>query len=342
MNYWQKRYESLKDEGMKDAEAFNRDMRKHYNAVMSALKRDVEAWYQRYAFENHLTLADARQQLRAGELKAFKMTLDEYIELAKRENLSDDIKKMLDNASIRVRLSRAEEIYIAMAVRAEQALKGASEAKNMMANVYEYSYYKSLYEIQTATEYQPVARLPDGTIDKVLSNPWASDGKIFSDRIWDNQTQLVSTLRTELSQSLMLQEGSAPMVGRLMARFDVSFNQARRLIETETAYVQESAFMDTMSRLHVEKYQILATLDNRTTPICRHLDLEIFDLKDAKIGITAPPFHCYCRTTTVPYIEGISDDGQDTRVAREGGNGKSIEVEGHLNYEEWHKKYITG
>ena len=342
MSYWEERFEKIKDDGMKEAEAFNEKMRKRYLRVMQILKRDVEAWYQRYATENGVSLADARKQLRAKELKAFKLTLEEYAKLAKEENLSDELKKMLDNASIRARLTRAEEIYISIAVRVEQTLTSVRDGKKLLSDVMEDSYYRSLYEMQRSTEYTPVARLPDNAIDTVLSNPWATDGKIFSERIWGNQQHLIATLQTELSQSLMLQEGGAPLVGRMMSRFDVSFRQARRLIETETAYVQEKAFMDSMERLGVEQYQILATLDNRTTPICRRLDKRIFDRKDAKPGVTMPPFHCYCRTTTVPYIPGISDDEGQTRAARKDGepDGKTVQVPAELSYEEWYNEYV--
>ncbi|MUP47738.1 hypothetical protein C3L57_00605 [Veillonellaceae bacterium M2-8] len=53
-----------------------------------------------------------------------------------------------------------------------------------------------------------------------------------------------------------------------------------------------------------------------------------------------PPFHCYCRSTTIPYIEGITDGADDTRAARNPVTGKTVFVEGDLNYEEWYNKYV--
>ncbi len=54
-----------------------------------------------------------------------------------------------------------------------------------------------------------------------------------------------------------------------------------------------------------------------------------------------PPFHCYCRSTTIPYIDGITDGADDTRAARDPVTGKTVFVEGDLNYEEWHNKYVV-
>ena len=50
-----------------------------------------------------------------------------------------------------------------------------------------------------------------------------------------------------------------------------------------------------------------------------------------------PPFHCHCRSTTVPYIEGLLDDGG--RVARDPVTGKTVEIP-DMTYKEWKEKYV--
>ena len=97
--------------------------------------------------------------------------------------------------------------------------------------------------------------------------------------------------------------------------------------------------MDTWTKLNVKRYQLVAVLDNRTSPICRSLDGKIFDRQDAKAGVTMPLFHCYCRTTTVPYIKGITDD-ETTRTARDPTTGKSVIVPGDLTYKTWYNQYV--
>ena len=54
-----------------------------------------------------------------------------------------------------------------------------------------------------------------------------------------------------------------------------------------------------------------------------------------------PPFHCYCRSTTVPYVEGVTDyEEGDTRAARNPETGKTEYVQGNLTYPEWKKQYV--
>lgn len=342
MNYWEKRFERLKRQQMGKAETVTAAMRREYTKALTALRKEVLDWYYRYAEENEMSLADAKRELDARELKAFRLTLKEYIKLAKKKDLPQKYIKMLDKASIRARLDRSQELYIKTSWYVEELAKSQNLSMNrLLANVYEDSVYKTAYEAQKLKgEFSTFKGVAKQDIETAVSKPWASDGKDFSQRIWENKTQLINTLQTEMARSFMIGEGVAPLINRIQKRFNVSFSNARRLVETETAYVQEKAMLDTYDALDVEQYQILAVLDVKTSDICRHLDKKVFDRKDAKPGITMPPFHCYCRSTTIPYIEGITDSQEVTRAARDPVTGKPIFVEGDLHYEEWYNKYV--
>lgn len=342
MSYWEKRFERLKRQQMGKAEAVMTDMRQEYIKALTALRKEVLDWYYRYAAENGMSLADARRELNARELKAFRLTLKDYIELAKKKNLPPEYIKMLDKASIRVRLDRSQELYIKTAWYVEELAKLQNlNIRNLLSNVYEDSVYKTAYETQKLRgEFSTFREVATRDIETAISKPWATDGKDFSTRIWENKAQLINTLQTEMTRSFMIGEGAAPLINRIQKRFNVSFSNARRLVETETAYVQEKGMLDTYEALDVEQYQILAVLDMKTSDICRHLDKKVFDKKDAKPGITAPPFHCYCRSTTTPYIDGITDGTGDTRAARDPVTGKTVFVESDLSYEAWYNKYV--
>lgn len=343
MNYWEKRAERLKLEQMSKAEKVNVELKDVYSYTLKRLKQDVNGWYERFAKENDISLAKARTILDKGELKEFKMTLKEYTDQAKRLDLSKEHIQMLSNASIRQRLTRAQELYVYTAHHVEKLAKEQElQLTNLLKNVYEDSTYKTAYQVQQMQErYSHFDKVSKEEIAQAISKPWARDGKDFSSRIWDNKNLLLHSLQTEITQSLILKEGTDSLSNRIAKRLNVSYNNVRRLVETETAYIQERASFDVYDELEVEKYQILATLDNRTTDICRHLDGEIFDKKDVKIGVTAPPFHCYCRTTTIPYIGGVTDAEGTTRTARDSKTGKGVAVKGDLTYEQWEDTYVA-
>lgn len=339
--YWQRRFERLESMQMDKADAAMADLSEVYQYTLHQLLDEVIAWYNRYADDNGLSLADARKQLDAQELKAFRMTLKEYIRMAKQRNLPPEHITMLNQASIRARLSRSQMLYVKTAQYIELLAKQQHiNLSDLLRNVYEDSYYRTAYETQRMRgKYDAFSAVAKTAIEKAISMPWAEDGKDFSRRIWDDKTRLANTLQSEITRTLIAKEGTVALAARLASRFDVSFSNARRLAETETAYVQETARMDAWQRLNVSKYQLVATLDNRTSPICREMDGKIFARVDAKPGVTMPPFHCYCRTTTVPYIAEFT--GDDTRAARDPETGKTVYVPGDLTYKEWQKEYVT-
>ena len=56
-------------------------------------------------------------------------------------------------------------------------------------------------------------------------------------------------------------------------------------------YDSEEKAQKAYDELDIDKYKILATLDKRTSEICQKLDGEVFNVKDAVIGVNMPPFH---------------------------------------------------
>lgn len=338
-NYWEERFKRLKTTEMRKAERANADLARVYRETLRQLRAEVEQWYDRFAKENNISLAEARRILDNRELKEFKMTLADFIKEAKRLDLDPAHIRMLENASMRVRLTRSQEIYLKTAQYVEKLAKSQGwQLNGLMREVYTDSVYKTAYETQKVTGFENFRAVRERQIEEAISKPWAPDGADFSSRIWKNKTQLINSLQTDITQSLMTGTSTAQLSEKIAARFNTSYNQAYRLVETETAYIQERAMLDTYDELGLEQYQICAVLDSKTSEICQDLDGKVFDRKDAKPGITMPPFHCHCRSTTVPYIEGLLDDGG--RVARDPETGKTVEIP-DMTYKEWKEKYVV-
>ncbi|MDD4164931.1 MAG: minor capsid protein [Eubacteriales bacterium] len=60
--------------------------------------------------------------------------------------------------------------------------------------------------------------------------------------------------------------------------------QAGRLVMTESTYFSSQSQKDAFNSLDVEKFEIVATLDSRTSAICQDLDGQVFDMKDFEPG----------------------------------------------------------
>lgn len=304
---------------------------------MSEIEKDIARWYMRLAENNNMSFADARKLLTNSQLKDFKLSLEEYIRRGKENGISADWSKQLENASAKYHISRLEALGIQIQQHLETLYGNQLDnMDNALRNVYSEGYYRTAYELQKAfsTGFD-VHSIDAGKIEKVLAKPWVSDGVNFSERLWSDKERLINSLQTELVQGLVRGDAQLKIVQRFAKRMNTSLSNAGRLIATESAYFAALAEKDSMKDLGVEKYEVLATLDSKTSEICREMDGKVFKMLEFMAGVTAPPFHCWCRSCTVPYIEDL--DG--LRAARDD-DGKVYSVPGSMKYPEWKKKFV--
>src|SRR5699024_4691933 len=132
-----------------------------------------------------------------------------------------------------------------------------------------------------------------------LDSKWL-DGNNYSDRIWDNKTKLINTLNNEIRDGLIRGDSYNSMIKTLRHRTDVGLSDSTRLVRTESAYILNEANAKAFQEAGILEYEITAVMDARTSPTCRNLDGERFSFKERVVGVTAPPFHPWCRSTTIP------------------------------------------
>ena len=161
------------------------------------------------------------------------------------------------------------------------------------------------------------------------------NGANYSDRIWANKDKLVATLNTMIPQAFVRGFSSQQLGQQLADTMEVSYSNAVRLIRTENRYISNKGTQAAYEASGVvDEFMILATLDKKTSPICRDLDGKIFSLSAAEVGINMPPFHPYCRSTTIPYFPD-DDIGKllDDRVERK--DGKTTRMGQYKTYKDW-------
>lgn len=334
-NYWTKRFEEEEKQRNISNKAYAKEIEKQYKIAENKIKSDIEKWYIRIADNNQISLADAKKLLTKDELKEFKWTLAEYTQKAK----SGAWKKELENASARVHIKRLEALQLQVQNSIETLRNKENEMlEDYLIKNYEDTYYHSLYEISKGLNLKTsFATLDKNKINQVIGKPWLSDGKTFSDRIWQDKEQLINTLRTKITQSFItgsrLNEAVEDISKFVSDKIKNKEYVARRLLETESAAYASKAQIEAFKSIDVEKYEIVATLDLHTSEICQEMDGKVFNISDQEIGVTVPPFHSHCRTVIAPYF-----DDEPTRASRDE-NGEYKEVK-YMNYKEWKDQYI--
>lgn len=336
--YWANRMRILEDALLDTGYEYVQNLERQYDKAIRDIETDIAHWYQRFAKNNEISLNDARKLLNSQELEEFKWTVEEYIKYGKENAINGAWIKQLENASARVHISRLEAIKLQLQQQAEAlAAKQAEAVKSVSGGVYKSSYYHTAFELQKGVGVGwTLHAIDENVIEKVLSRPWTLDKQTFSDRIWANKQALVNTVNTQITQMVM--RGAAPdnTIKAIADRFKVSKSQAGRLVMTESAAFANEARKDCFKDLDVEKYVIVETLDGKTCSLCAQLDGKVYPMSEYAIGVTAPPFHPWCRGTTVPYFDDMDDIAE--RWARDPKTGKTYTVPGSMTYKQWASK----
>lgn len=341
--YWQKRFELLEQAAHQQGVQCYADIEKQYRQAQKQLEGQIAAWYQRFASNNGVTLAEAKRMLNAKELAELKWDVNQYIQYGQENAINGTWVKQLENASARFHISRLEALKLQTQQSIEVMFGNQLDSiDNTMRNVYKSGYYHTAYEIQKGVGVGwDFSALDDKQISKVINKPWAVDGKNFSERIWGNRQKLVNELNNTLTQNIILGKDPQKAIDEIARKMNTSKTNAGRLVMTEEAFFSSAAQKDCFTELDVEQFEIVATLDSHTSDICRGMDGKHFPMSEWKVGVTAPPFHVHCRSTTVPYFDD-EFDAVGERAARNEETGKTYFVPGNMTYKEWDKAFVHG
>lgn len=339
--YWKQRFTQLEAAQNRKGAVAYLEIEKQYKAAQNELEAQLARWYQRFADSNGISLAQAKQWLKGQDLAEFKWDVKEYIKYGKENAINGAWMQELENASSKFHISRLEALQIQTQNSLETMFaQQMGTMKKALSDVYASGYYHTAYTVQQGFGLGwDIAGLDQAQIEKVLSKPWAVDGYNFSTRIWNSKTKLIGEVHNELSKNLLTGADPQKAIDSLAKKMGTSKSNAGRLVMTEQAYFSSAAQKDCFNDLDVEEYEIVATLDSHTSDICRSLDGKVFKMSDYKPGVTAPPFHVYCRSTTAPHFKDNFDAGE--RVAR-GADGKTYYVPDDVTYSEWKKAFVDG
>lgn len=341
-SYWKKRFELLEQSQNQQGIQCYADIERQYRQAQKQIEGQIAAWYQRFADNNGITLADARKMLTSKELEELKWDINQYIQYGEENAINQQWAKQLENASARYHINRLE----ALKLQTQQSLEvlfgnQLDSVDSAMRNIYTSGYYKTAFEIQKGVGVGwDFATLDEKQISKVINKPWAADGKNFSSRIWRNKQKLVNELNTTLTRNIILGQDPKKVIDKIAKTMNTSKTNAGRLVMTEEAFFSSAAQKDCFAELDVEQFEIVATLDSHTSDICREMDGKHFPMSQWEVGVTAPPFHVWCRSTTVPFFDDEFDNVGE-RAAR-GEDGKTYYVPADMTYKEWQKSFVEG
>lgn len=342
-DYWAKRFEALENASNKTAKEAYALLEPVFSKAGRELDKEIITWLKRIAINNNIKLADARKMLTKKERQEFTWDVQEYIRKGRENGLSGEYLRELENASAKYHINRLDTLNLRLKNIIETAFNDEHASINsMLKKVYTDNYYKSLFEVQKGFNIGfDIAQVNPDVLNKLLTKPWTSDSLNFSDRIWIARDRMVQDLQQELVRTCVLGKSPDESIKRMSNFVNKKVKNAKmyasRLIMTEQAAFHARSQEDAFKDLDIEEFEVVATLDSHTSEICREMDGKHFPMSEYKIGITAPPFHVYCRSVTAPYFNDEWSGGE--RAARDE-NGKTYYVPSDMTYPEWRGKHV--
>ncbi|WP_282804268.1 minor capsid protein [Clostridium tetani] len=169
-----------------------------------------------------------------------------------------------------------------------------SITKDILSTVSKDKYYKDGYLLNIGIDFN-LKKLTDKQIEKIVNEKIKDE--IWSNRLWKNKKKLEKELKKEFSTFLKGKTNVNKIEKNIKNKFNQNAYNTKRLIETEVCRCQ-SAANDVFAQEHgIEKQMFMATLDKRTSNICRGYDGQGFNVDDTKKPI--PPLHPLCRSVLV-------------------------------------------
>ena len=337
--YWRGRFSILEENAHKQSDQYLRNLEDMFMDAQRTVQADIERWYGRFATNNGISLTEARKLLTTGQLEEFHWTVEQYIKAGQQNNLSAEWLKKLENASAKFHVSRLEAIHLQIQQQIELLYGNQLDGvDSLLKQIVSDGYTHGAFTIQKGLGLGwDITALNQKKLETLLSKPWTTDGRTFSDRIWLKKRELVGTVHKELTQGLLRGDSPQKITDAIKNRFKVSRYQAGRLVHTETTYFNAISTKQVYQDLGVQSVEILETLDSHTCPLCQPLDGTVIPLAQYEPGVTVPPFHPNCRGTTCPHY----NDMEGERAARNA-EGKVYYVPANMTFTQWKKAFVDG
>ena len=300
--YWNKRARQDKIKVIKTSEQGVDNLKKLLKKNLDSVEKQIKDFYKKYGDEGKYA-----EQLSYAEFQKYKARL----RLKAKQNPQDKTLQRLAKQNIpKYRIDRLRALQIDLQIQLTEATRGQ-----------EAGIYKTLKDVAKVSQATTALRfkktldvafdkIASRKLEKILSSDWVGNMN-WSERLWKDR-ELVGKKVTEILEEGIPQGKSMQDMARdLKDATNSSFNDAFRLIRTESAHVDGEVTLDgfrqAQEELGLEYYILDAFLDNRTSDICRKIDEEMkkgkkYRIDEAVVGENYPPLHPNCRTVALLHL----------------------------------------
>lgn len=167
-----------------------------------------------------------------------------------------------------------------------------------LSKIFETNFFEVYYSI-AIPGMEAFNTIDSEMVQQLINHIWVADGKSWSQRVWQNNELLATTLNDELVNCVVAGKKTSDLKNMLQERFNVSYSRADALARTELAHIQTQAAKKRYEDYGIKQMEVWADEDERRCEVCGELHQKRFP-----IGATPPiPAHPRCRCCIVPVVE---------------------------------------
>ena len=210
--------------------------------------------------------------------------------------------------------------------------------ERLLVNVTTLAYNKTIFNISKNVGFViDFHKMPQKKMNKLLHHNWLDSN--FYKRIQNNCGKFQTKVEAVLTDGILRGKSVDYMSEELTKISHYGKTASEQLIRTEASHFNNQAELEAYQELEIEQYVFLATLDSRTSNICRDLDGKIFPVSKSQEGVNFPPMHPRCRSTTMIYYSQDVLTNLKRRAKMK--DGKKIVLNKFTTYREWEKMMIV-
>lgn len=292
--YWVKREREHINKMKRADRNREREIQKRIELARKQVQTEIDAAYRRYASREGISIADVHKKVNQADVKALSNKAKMY---SKTHDFSARANYEMKLYNLTMRVSRLELLkaelgleLVAMTNDIDKLLQG--ELKSV--SIEELKRNSGIMGM-TVTE-----GMYADMIQAVVDGSFATAN--FSDNIWKYHSELKAELDKLLVKSFTQGDNPRVLARELRNKFEVTQNQAERLMRTETARVQIEMQKHTYNLGEVKRYGYLA--EDSACSICKAVEKgSPYLVSKMEVGYNAPPMHPNCRCSTYPVAE---------------------------------------
>ena len=353
--YWANRVQEIEESIFNETNLMNKELDRVYSEQAKEIQKTINDFLATHAnaegvLDYQKVTTDLLSPIDMIEYRNKINTLTEIYMQTGDEAIMAEMNLLRSRQKVTLWQALLDEIT---ARRGKLSIEQSAILEEHLMQTYTTVFEKMAYSVAVSEDIAQVFTMPNEAALKQLIK-YPVSGEQFKKRIWASNDKLIGKLKEELVRSCVQGE-SIPKISKRLRKYLVDSEgkyrdyNTKRLARTETAFIMESASVDTYKEVEMKKLEVICSLDERTCKICGKHDGDIVEVDKAQAGKNVPPFHPQCRCTTVPYIK----DYKGTRVdmSKEGitygtnslGN-KVIagrrKVPSDMKFEEWKSIYL--